>query len=223
MSMSPLVLASQSPRRQRLLAEADLRFRIIAPAEEAEDDRRHGESVEDYVSRLARQKFAHVRDQVAADEVVLTCDTVAECCDEVLGNDPSATGTVTLVGDDYTQAPLADALEWEGWDWPAAAYDAVAAIFIQFASPAQRPALFANMLRTLKPGGLLLLQGYTPKQLDYATGGPSAVENLYTEQLLLDAFVDHELCLLRTHESVVDEGAGHRGMSALVDVVVRKR
>ncbi|MCA9177832.1 MAG: septum formation protein Maf [Planctomycetales bacterium] len=85
MSMSPLVLASQSPRRQRLLAEADLRFRIIAPAEEAEDDRRHGESVEDYVSRLARQKFAHVRDQVAADEVVLTCDTVAECCDEVLG------------------------------------------------------------------------------------------------------------------------------------------
>ena len=41
-------------------------------------------------------------------------------CDEVLGNDPSATGTVTLVGDDYTQAPLADALEWEGWDWPAA-------------------------------------------------------------------------------------------------------
>ena len=110
-----------------------------------------------------------------------------------------------------------------GWDWPAAAYDAVAAIFIQFASPAQRQALFANMLRTLKPGGLLLLQGYTPKQLDYATGGPSAVENLYTEQLLLDAFVDHELCLLRTHESVVDEGAGHRGMSALVDVVVRKR
>ena len=41
-------------------------------------------------------------------------------CDEVLGNDPSATGTVTLVGDDYTHAPLADALEWEGWDWPAA-------------------------------------------------------------------------------------------------------
>ncbi|MCB1960231.1 MAG: class I SAM-dependent methyltransferase [Rhodocyclaceae bacterium] len=108
------------------------------------------------------------------------------------------------------------------WDWPAEAYDAVAAIFIQFAAPAQRSALFAHMLRALKPGGLLLLQGYTPKQLDYATGGPSAVENLYTEQLLLEAFVDHELCLLRTHESVIDEGAGHRGMSALVDVVVRK-
>lgn len=108
------------------------------------------------------------------------------------------------------------------WAWPEAAYDAVVAIFIQFATPAQRPQLFARMMSALRPGGLLLLQGYTPKQLEYGTGGPSAVENLYTESLLLEAFAAHEIVLLRTHESVIDEGAGHKGMSALVDVVVQR-
>ena len=108
------------------------------------------------------------------------------------------------------------------WSWPAAAYDAVVAIFIQFAPPGRRQVLFERMLQALKPGGLLLLQGYTPKQLEYATGGPSAIENLYTEAMLLEAFSGHDILLLRTHESVIDEGAGHRGMSALVDVVVQR-
>ncbi|QID18116.1 class I SAM-dependent methyltransferase [Nitrogeniibacter mangrovi] len=108
------------------------------------------------------------------------------------------------------------------WTWPCETYDAVVAIFVQFATPAQRARLFDDMMSALLPGGLLLLQGYTPKQIEFGTGGPSAVENLYTEALLLEAFADHETLLLRTHESVIDEGAGHRGMSALVDLVVRK-
>ncbi|TVO53135.1 class I SAM-dependent methyltransferase [Denitromonas halophila] len=113
----------------------------------------------------------------------------------------------------------ADVFEWA---WPADTYDAVVAIFIQFSAPAERQILFDKMMAALKPGGLLLLQGYTPKQLEYGTGGPSAVENLYTESVLLNAFKGHDILLLRTHESVIDEGEGHRGMSALVDVVVQR-
>ena len=59
------------------------------------------------------------------------------------------------------------------WDWPAAAFDVVAAIFFQFAVPAERDKIFAGIKKTLKPGGLLLLEGYGPKQLEYKTGGPS--------------------------------------------------
>ena len=108
------------------------------------------------------------------------------------------------------------------WVWPEETYDAVVAIFIQFAAPAQRQVLFDKMMAALKPGGLLLLQGYTPKQLEHGTGGPSAVENLYTESVMLNAFKGHDILLLRVHESVIDEGEGHRGMSALVDVVVQR-
>ena len=68
----------------------------------------------------------------------------------------------------------------------------------------------------------MLLQGYTPKQLDYKTGGPSAVENLYTGALLREAFADWEVILLREHEDVIEEGSAHAGRSALIDLVARK-
>src|SRR3546814_10053632 len=72
------------------------------------------------------------------------------------------------------------------WDWPEETFDAVVAIFIQFVGPAFRREMFDGFRQALKPGGILLLHGYREEQLDYATGGPSTVENLYTEQSLLE-------------------------------------
>jgi len=119
---------------------------------------------------------------------------------------------------------LADILAWA---WPEQSYDIVAGIFIQFAAPAQREVLFRRMQAALKPGGLLLLHGYTPKQLEYRTGGPSALENLYTEKLLREAFAGLEILELREHEDVLEEGSGgqrgHWGRSALIDLVARKK
>lgn len=108
------------------------------------------------------------------------------------------------------------------WDWDAARYDVVAAIFIQFAAPAERARIFAGMARALAPGGLLLLQGYTPRQLEYKTGGPSAAENLYDPALLRASFAQLEILQLAEHDDVVREGKGHSGMSALIDLVARK-
>lgn len=110
----------------------------------------------------------------------------------------------------------------EQWHWPAAHYDLVAAIFIQFADPQMRERLFANMVHTLKPGGLLILQGYTPKQLEYKTGGPPHLANLYTEELLRTAFAALELVELRMYEDDLAEGHHHLGRSALVGLVARK-
>jgi SAM-dependent methyltransferase len=61
------------------------------------------------------------------------------------------------------------------WDYPEAAFDVVVEIFTQFSSPAERTLKWAGMRRTLKSGGLLILQGYTPKQLEYGTGGLPAL------------------------------------------------
>ena len=109
------------------------------------------------------------------------------------------------------------------WDWGAERFDAVVAIFVQFADPALREAMFDGMQRALKPGGLLLLQGYRPEQLEYGTGGPPDADKLYTASLLRDAFACMQLLHLKEHDSVLAEGTGHAGMSALVDLVVRKR
>jgi len=116
------------------------------------------------------------------------------------------------------------------WDWPVLSsveggednFDVVVAIFIQFVTSPQREQLFASIKRCLKPGGLLLLQGYTPRQLDYGTGGPSQAGNLYTEAMLRKEFADMDILRLREHDSVIREGSGHSGMSALIDLVARK-
>ena len=114
---------------------------------------------------------------------------------------------------------LADAVAWA---YPEAAFDFVVAIFIQFATPAQRASIFAGMVRALKPGGHLILQGYTPKQLEFRTGGPSAVDHLYTADMLREAFGALEILHLQEYEDVLDEGVGHKGHSALVGLVARK-
>lgn len=108
------------------------------------------------------------------------------------------------------------------WDWPKNTYDIVVVIFTQFTGPAGRAKLFANVRGALKPGGLLLLEGYGPKQIDYGTGGPKAVENLYTEDVLREAFGDFMEAKIAAYDAEINEGAGHSGLSALVDFVGRK-
>ena len=118
---------------------------------------------------------------------------------------------------DFEQADLAH------WQWGGNRFDAVAAIFIQFAPPALREQMFAGIKRCLKPGGLLLLQGYTPRQLEFKTGGPPVAENMYTLELLRNAFGDMEIMHLREHDDDIGEGTGHSGISALIDLVARKK
>jgi SAM-dependent methyltransferase len=109
-----------------------------------------------------------------------------------------------------------------GWDWAGATYDAVVAVFIQFLAPEDRDAVFAGMKRTVAPGGLILLEGYRPEQVDYGTGGPPRREHMYTRDWLEGVFRDWEILELAAYDAEIREGTGHRGMSALIDLVARK-
>jgi SAM-dependent methyltransferase len=111
----------------------------------------------------------------------------------------------------------------ESWDWGPPRFDVVVGIFFQFAAPRFREALFRQMEDALKPAGLLLIEGYRPEQLAYGTGGPRQVENLYTAAMLRAAFADMDILLLEEYDAELREGTRHHGMSALVDLVARKR
>jgi 2-polyprenyl-3-methyl-5-hydroxy-6-metoxy-1,4-benzoquinol methylase len=112
--------------------------------------------------------------------------------------------------------------DWQSYAWPKSEYDYVVGIFFQFADPDERTELFAKMDHSLKPGGLMIIQGYGEKQLQYKTGGPGVIENLYTESLLKKAFQNYEILDSCTYEKEIEEGDGHDGMSALVGFVARK-
>ena len=110
----------------------------------------------------------------------------------------------------------------DSFAWQPNAYDAVIAIFIQFADPAMRARIFKQAHAALKQGGIFILQGYTPKQLEYKTGGPSLIEHLYTEEMIRDLAKDFEILELSVYEKELSEGARHTGMSALLGLTAKK-
>ncbi|MCL6655496.1 SAM-dependent methyltransferase [Agrobacterium rubi] len=113
-------------------------------------------------------------------------------------------------------------VELAEWKWEPGAYDLVVAIFVQFAPPELRRSMFEGFHTCLKPGGLLVMQGYRVEQLGYGTGGPPQAGHLYTQDLLIRSFGQWHIRHLRTHDSIIEEGAGHTGMSALIDLVAEK-
>ena len=79
-----LILASRSPRRRELLAEAGYEFEVFPPDDGAECGLCSGENPAQMVARLAYQKAADVARRVS-EGLILGCDTVAECKGEILG------------------------------------------------------------------------------------------------------------------------------------------
>jgi SAM-dependent methyltransferase len=108
------------------------------------------------------------------------------------------------------------------WNWNAPTYDAVVAVFIQFLPPAEREAVFAGMKAAVRPGGLFLLEGYRPEQVDYGTGGPPRREHMYTREWLEAQFSGWEMLAFSSYDAEIQEGRGHSGISALIDLVARK-
>jgi SAM-dependent methyltransferase len=108
------------------------------------------------------------------------------------------------------------------WNYPQDAFDVVVEIFTQFSTPEERPRKWAGMRKALKPGGLLILQGYTQKQLEYGTGGPKEIERLYTHAMLEQAFGDLRDVKIVEEELEMHEGAAHGGMSAVIGLTGRK-
>jgi cyclopropane fatty-acyl-phospholipid synthase-like methyltransferase len=107
------------------------------------------------------------------------------------------------------------------WSWPEQAFDVVAAIFIHF-PPEVRPSMHRRMFQALKPGGLLILEAFTPEQLKYKSGGPPVAEMLYTADLLRIDFAGGEILRLEELVAELAEGKYHRGPAAVVRLVLRR-
>lgn len=108
------------------------------------------------------------------------------------------------------------------WTWPIGDFDAVASIFLHLPLDL-RPQIHTQMLGALKPGGLLIIEAFTPAQLRHSSGGPKQVELLYTAEILRKDFAAAEVLELLEMEIDLDEGRMHSGPSAVVHGVFQKR
>jgi len=120
------------------------------------------------------------------------------------------------------QSPRASVLNIASWEPPPDSYDAIVAIYIQFANPALRAQIFANIARGLRPQGLLIIEGYGPRQLQYRTGGPGKLDHLYATDTIATGFEQWPVIASRDCDITISEGAGHHGLSHVVSAVLRK-
>ncbi len=134
---------------------------------------------------------------------------------------PTAVARARALAGEAGVAVAHEESDWAEWDW-ARQFDLVVGVFIQFVGPEGRAGQFADLRRAVKPGGVLLLHGYRPEQVALGTGGPPFEANMYTEDMLRAAFGDWEIQRLASYERDVQEGRGHSGKSALIDLIVRR-
>jgi hypothetical protein len=88
--------------------------------------------------------------------------------------------------------------------------------------PLVRRDLHHRVVVALKPGGMFLLEAYTPQQVGRGTGGPSTPELTMTIDALRVELAGLELLHAEELEREVVEGPGHTGSAAVVQVIARK-
>jgi SAM-dependent methyltransferase len=107
------------------------------------------------------------------------------------------------------------------FDIAPASWEGIVSIFCHL-PPALRRRVHAQAVHGLVPGGVLVLEAYTPAQLALGTGGPSQVEVMPTLAVLRDELAGLEFVHALELERDVQEGAFHHGRSAVVQVIARR-
>ena len=100
-------------------------------------------------------------------------------------------------------------------------WDAIVSIFCHL--PVElRSRVHKGVVNGLRPGGLFLLEAYTPDQIPFGTGGPKSVDLLMTLAVLRKELTGLEFIHAAELTRKVLEGSLHTGMSAVVQVIARK-
>ena len=116
-------------------------------------------------------------------------------------------------------ADLADAdFALEPWKGP---WSGIVSVFCHLPS-ALRQRLYPRCAEALAPGGVFILEGYTPRQLEYGTGGPKDLDMLDTLAELRSLLPGLELEVGREVVRDIREGALHQGLGSVVQVVARR-
>ncbi len=109
----------------------------------------------------------------------------------------------------------------EALDYTPGHFDAIALVFVHTSS-LKRKVIHRNLIKFLKPGGTLILIGYSKEQLQYNSGGPKEESMLFSLEELKEDFADMQIHSIEHLEKEIEEGEFHRGKSSIIKMVALK-
>ncbi len=114
-----------------------------------------------------------------------------------------------------------DLAEWKPED---ESFDAIATSYLHLPQPLRRE-VFHKSVTALKHGGLFIGEFFSTEQLAYQSGGPKALELLYSIEDMQANLADLpiETVVLEKVITHLDEGRGHRGEASVIRIVFKKK
>lgn len=101
-------------------------------------------------------------------------------------------------------------------------WDVIVSIFCHLPE-GLRKSVHGQIAKALRPGGCLILEAYTPHQLEYKTGGPPNVAMMMDIDGLRDELAGLDFEFAQESVREIREGAFHNGRGATVQLIARKR
>jgi SAM-dependent methyltransferase len=100
-------------------------------------------------------------------------------------------------------------------------YDCIALIFVHLPE-GLRQQVHNAVIRSLKPGGTLLLEAFTLNQLPRTSGGPKTAELLFTRELIVSDFKELIFTEFAETQTTLDEGPLHQGLADVIQLTALK-
>lgn len=114
-----------------------------------------------------------------------------------------------------------ECVDLAAWRWPVAAFDVAVEIFAHFPA-ATRSGIHAGIVLALKPGGLLIFEGFHVRQAGRPSGGPKDADMLHTPEKMKEEFPGLQILELLEGTTVLAEGSKHQGEAVVVRMLARK-
>ncbi len=103
--------------------------------------------------------------------------------------------------------------------YPADFFDVIG---LFYAHTLSRSTYHQKLIPFLKPGGLIILEGFSKKQIQNKTGGPRNVEMLFSREELLSDFNTLSLVTVEEKEVELNEGEHHKGAASVIRLIAKK-
>jgi SAM-dependent methyltransferase len=114
---------------------------------------------------------------------------------------------------------ICDILDFQA---PNHSFDAIALIFAHFPEKIRRK-IHRKLLDMLKPGGVIILEGFNKKQMGKSSGGPKSLEMLFDEEILRDDFEKCEIVAIEEKSVLLSEGHYHQGVAEIIRGIFKKK